>query len=84
MPQLKTRLRLDDSLDVLPVHGIAGLLGTLLTGVLCLHSLNPAASDGLPGGHWHQPVELQPGQAGATDGHHAPHAPLAGRRLALP
>ena len=54
MPQLKTRLRLDDSLDVLPVHGIAGLLGTLLTGVFCLHSLNPAAADGLLGGHWQQ------------------------------
>ena len=30
--QLKGRLRLDDSLDVLPVHGLAGLLGVLLTG----------------------------------------------------
>jgi Amt family ammonium transporter len=29
---LKFRLRLDDSLDVLAVHGIAGLLGTLLIG----------------------------------------------------
>lgn len=31
--QLKGRLHLDDSLDVLPVHGLAGLLGVLLTGV---------------------------------------------------
>ena len=29
---LKFRLRLDDSLDVLAVHGVAGLLGTLLLG----------------------------------------------------
>ena len=29
---LKFRLRLDDSLDVLAVHGVAGLLGTLLVG----------------------------------------------------
>jgi ammonium transporter, Amt family len=30
---LKFRLRLDESLDVLPIHGIAGLLGTLLVGL---------------------------------------------------
>jgi Amt family ammonium transporter len=30
---LKFRLRLDDSLDVLAVHGVAGLLGTLLVGL---------------------------------------------------
>jgi Amt family ammonium transporter len=45
--QLKNRWRLDDSLDVLPVHGVAGLLGTLLTGVFTLKSLNPAGADGL-------------------------------------
>jgi Amt family ammonium transporter len=45
--QLKHNWRLDDSLDVLPVHGVAGLLGTLLTGVFCLKSLNPAGADGL-------------------------------------
>jgi len=31
---MKRALRVDDSLDVFPVHGIGGLLGTLLTGVL--------------------------------------------------
>ena len=45
--QVKNRLGLDDSLDVLPVHGVAGLLGTLLTGVFCLRSLNPGGADGL-------------------------------------
>ena len=45
--QLKNRWRLDDSLDVLPVHGVAGLLGTLLTGVFTLKSLNPSGADGL-------------------------------------
>jgi Amt family ammonium transporter len=45
--QLKNRWRLDDSLDVLPVHGVAGLLGTLLTGVFALKTLNPAGADGL-------------------------------------
>ena len=40
-------LGLDDTLDVLPVHGVAGLLGTLLTGVFALRVLNPAGADGL-------------------------------------
>jgi len=30
---MKRRLNVDDSLDVFPVHGVGGLLGTLLTGV---------------------------------------------------
>jgi Amt family ammonium transporter len=30
---LKRRLGIDDSLDVSPVHGVGGLIGTLLTGV---------------------------------------------------
>jgi ammonium transporter, Amt family len=31
---MKRALNVDDSLDVFPVHGIGGLLGTLLTGIL--------------------------------------------------
>jgi ammonium transporter, Amt family len=30
---LKQALRIDDSLDVFPVHGVGGILGTLLTGI---------------------------------------------------
>ena len=30
---MKRALNVDDSLDVFPVHGVGGLLGTLLTGV---------------------------------------------------
>jgi Amt family ammonium transporter len=30
---IKQRLRIDDSLDVFPVHGIGGMLGTLFAGV---------------------------------------------------
>ena len=30
---MKRTLRIDDSLDVFPVHGVGGILGTLLTGV---------------------------------------------------
>lgn len=53
--QLKNRLRMDDSLDVLPVHGLAGFLGVLLTGVLALKSVNPAGADGLLAGN---PLQL--------------------------
>lgn len=31
---LKRKLKVDDSLDVFPVHGVGGMLGTLLAGVL--------------------------------------------------
>jgi Amt family ammonium transporter len=36
---LKRRLEIDDSLDVSPVHGVGGVLGTLLTGVFAAVSL---------------------------------------------
>ncbi|HEX5480855.1 MAG TPA: ammonium transporter [Dehalococcoidia bacterium] len=34
--QLRTRTSLDDSLDVVAVHGVGGLTGALLTGVFCV------------------------------------------------
>jgi Amt family ammonium transporter len=36
---LKTVLKIDDSLDVFPVHGVGGILGTLLAGVFSATSL---------------------------------------------
>jgi Amt family ammonium transporter len=36
---LKRALRVDDSLDVFPVHGVGGVLGTLLTGVFAAAAL---------------------------------------------
>ncbi|MDA1118641.1 MAG: ammonium transporter [Proteobacteria bacterium] len=36
---LKRVLRVDDSLDVFPVHGVGGILGTLLTGVFAAATL---------------------------------------------
>jgi ammonium transporter, Amt family len=36
---LKRTLRIDDSLDVFPVHGVGGMLGTLLTGVFASSAL---------------------------------------------
>jgi Amt family ammonium transporter len=36
---MKQALKVDDSLDVFPVHGIGGLLGTILTGVFVAAAL---------------------------------------------
>ena len=36
---LKNRLKIDDSLDVFPVHGVGGILGTLLAGIFCSPNL---------------------------------------------
>ena len=36
---LKRKLHIDDSLDVFPVHGVGGIIGTLLTGVFAADSL---------------------------------------------
>jgi len=36
---LKRTLKIDDSLDVFPVHGVGGILGTLLTGVFASSAL---------------------------------------------
>ncbi|MBK7580879.1 MAG: ammonium transporter [Myxococcales bacterium] len=44
---LKGRFGYDDSLDVFGVHGVGGILGALLTGVLASKVWNPAGQDGL-------------------------------------
>jgi Amt family ammonium transporter len=49
--QLKNRSGLDDSLDVLPVHGVAGFVGIVLTGILALKVVNPAGANGLLAGN---------------------------------
>lgn len=36
---LKQKLRIDDSLDVMPVHGVGGMLGTLCAGIFASESL---------------------------------------------
>jgi len=36
---MKRVLRIDDSLDVMPVHGVGGILGTVLTGVFAAKAL---------------------------------------------
>jgi len=40
------RGRVDDALDVFGVHGVGGILGALLTGVLAAKAVNPAGADG--------------------------------------
>jgi ammonium transporter, Amt family len=44
---LRSRTRIDDSLDVFAGHGVGGLTGALLTGVFAQKLWNPAGNDGL-------------------------------------
>ena len=44
---LKNKLKLDDALDVWGVHGVGGLVGTILLGVFASTAWNPAGADGL-------------------------------------
>jgi ammonium transporter, Amt family len=44
---LKGMLGYDDSLDVVGVHGVGGILGAILTGVFATKAINPAGNDGL-------------------------------------
>lgn len=47
---LKQVLKIDDSLDVFPVHGVGGILGTLLAGVFCSTSLGVFSGYGFADG----------------------------------
>lgn len=49
---LKQKLNIDDSLDVFPVHGVGGALGTILAGIFASASLGvfSGQGDGLPMG----------------------------------
>jgi Amt family ammonium transporter len=49
--QVRARTKLDDSLDVFACHGVAGILGALLTGVFATKTVNPAGADGLLAGN---------------------------------
>lgn len=52
--RLKFRWRYDDSLDVLAVHGIGGVVGMGLLGLFAAKSINPSGSNGLfSGGGFH-------------------------------
>lgn len=43
----KSKSKLDDTLDVFPCHGIGGMAGMLLTGLLATKAVNSAGNDGL-------------------------------------
>ncbi len=48
---IKNRLKWDDALDVWGVHGVGGILGTILLGVFASKAVNPAGADGLLAGN---------------------------------
>ncbi|HEY1870370.1 MAG TPA: ammonium transporter [Chitinophagaceae bacterium] len=45
--QIKSKSRLDDTLDVFPCHGIGGMVGMLMTGIFATKTVNSAGNDGL-------------------------------------
>ena len=47
---LKQVLKVDDSLDVFPVHGVGGILGTLLAGIFCSKQLGLFSGNGFSDG----------------------------------
>ncbi len=49
----KSKSDLDDTLDVFPCHGVGGIVGMLLTGILASKKINPAGADGLLFGDSH-------------------------------
>ena len=47
---VKNRLKIDDSLDVFPVHGVGGVLGTLLAGIFASTELGVFSGQGFAEG----------------------------------
>ena len=47
---LKHKLKIDDSLDVFPVHGVGGILGTLLVAILVSGNLGVFSGHGYSDG----------------------------------
>ena len=45
--RLKFKMRYDDSLDVLGVHGIGGIIGMVLLGLFATRAVNPSGQNGL-------------------------------------
>ncbi len=54
---VKRKLKIDDSLDVFPVHGVGGILGTLLVGIFASTQLGAFSGQGFASG-----VETMSGQ----------------------
>jgi len=51
---LKPRFGYDDSLDAFGVHGVGGMLGTILVGIFATKAVNAAGVDGAAYGNSHQ------------------------------
>ena len=47
----KAKFKLDDSLDVVGIHGVGGLVGTLCLGIFASTAVNPGGVDGLLNGN---------------------------------
>ncbi|MBN2082794.1 ammonium transporter [bacterium] len=45
--EMKNKLKWDDALDVWGVHGVGGLIGTIMLGVFASTAINPNGADGL-------------------------------------
>lgn len=60
--QFKNKMKWDDALDVWGVHGIGGVLGTILLGVFATTSVNSAGANGLLAGEssffWKQVIAV--------------------------
>jgi Amt family ammonium transporter len=50
---LRSKSRIDDTLDVFPCHGIGGMVGMIMTGIFASKAVNSAAVDGLAYGGTH-------------------------------
>ncbi|MCK9293660.1 MAG: ammonium transporter [Desulfobulbaceae bacterium] len=48
---LKNRIGFDDSLDVVGIHGLGGIIGTICLGLFATKSVNPNGADGLFAGN---------------------------------
>lgn len=46
---IKQKLKIDDSLDVFPVHGVGGILGSFLVGIFCASELGAFSGYGFGG-----------------------------------
>jgi Amt family ammonium transporter len=48
---LKNKIGFDDSLDVVGIHGLGGIIGTICLGLFATKSVNPGGADGLFAGN---------------------------------
>ncbi len=58
---VKNKFGYDDSLDAFGVHGVGGMLGVLMIGILATTAINPAGADGLAYGNPRQLLRAVPG-----------------------